>query len=800
LSKKMRTKSWHVLEYPKILAQLAEHTSFSLGHELALRLRPSSREDVVGQRQQETTEARRLLDIKPDLSLGGVTNLRPLLKKARLRAALTPSELSDVRATLVSARSLRRSIAPLDQQFPLLADKAEEIEAYSELPQEIGRAINERAEVVDAASPALARIRRDVKETHEELFDRLERIVSSSAISHFLQEKLITERHGRYVIPLKADFKGRIPGIVHDQSASGATLFVEPLATLELNNRWRQLQLEEEREVERVLKQLTARVAQEEESIARTLRALAALDLAFAKAKYSMSIHGVQPELVPFRARRRKKGEPSDRDFEHPGSTIRLIQARHPLLSPAEVVPIDVQITNDFFIVVITGPNTGGKTVSLKTVGLLALMAQAGLQIPALEGSALSVFRGIHADIGEEQSIEQSLSTFSSHMTRIVDILGRAYWKSLVLLDELGAGTDPVEGSALARAILSHLHQRRITTMVATHYSDLKVYAHATPGVENASAEFDMQTLSPTYKLSIGLPGQSNALAIAARLGLSKKIVGQAARSLTPEDLEVESLLTDIKRARDEAVAANQAAEEARAQAERTKTELEEQLTSIEEDRREILNRARQQARMELSQIRSQLHTISKALRPQVGPQQLVEARARVEEVKETIQPPEPPLKLYPIDRDKLRVGQCVWVDELRQKGEITAFLDADEVEIGVGKFRVRAKVEYLELVEEEPQEQREESFMAVAPRAAPPLSLQLRGVRAEDAIPELIKYLDNAYLAHVSEVRIVHGKGTGTLRRLVREELQKHPLVASHRPGLPEEGGNGVTVAELAE
>ena len=795
----MRTKSWQVLEYPKILAQLAEHTSFSLGHELALRLRPSSRENVVGQRQQETTEARRLLDIKPHLSLGGVTNLRPLLKKARLRAALMPSELSDVRATLVSSRSLRRSIAPLDQQFPLLAAKAEEIEAYSELPQEIGRAINERAEVVDAASPALARIRSEVKETHEELLDRLERIVSSASNSHFLQEKLVTERHGRYVIPLKADFKGRIPGVVHDQSASGATLFIEPLATLELNNRWRQLQLEEEREVERVLKQLTARVAQEEESIARTLRALAALDLAFAKAKYSMSIHGVQPELVPFRDRR-KKGETSDRDFEHPGSTIRLIQARHPLLSPAEVMPIDVQITNDFFIVVITGPNTGGKTVSLKTVGLLALMAQAGLQIPALEGSALSVFRGIHADIGEEQSIEQSLSTFSSHTTRIVDILGRAYWKSLVLLDELGAGTDPVEGSALARAILSHLHQRRITTMVATHYSDLKVYAHATPGVENASVEFDMQTLSPTYKLSIGLPGQSNALAIAARIGLPKKIVGQAARLLTPEDLEVESLLTDIKRARDEAVAANQAAEEARAQAERTKTELEEQLTSIEEDRREILNRARQQARTELSQIRSQLHTISKALRAQARPQQLAEARAKVEEVKETIQPPEPPLKLYPIDRDKLRVGQCVWVDELRQKGEITAFLDADEVEIGVGKFRVRAKVDYLELVDEEPPQRREDTYMALAPRAAPPLSLQLRGMRAEDAIPELIKYLDNASLAHLPEVRIVHGKGTGTLRRLVREELQKHPLVASHRPGLPKEGGNGVTVVELAE
>jgi DNA mismatch repair protein MutS2 len=798
LSRAMNNKSWQVLEYPKILSQLAEHTSFSLGHELALKLRPSSREDVVRRRQQETSEARRLLDIKPTLSLGGVSNLRPLLKKARVRSTLTPSELVDVRTTLLAAGSLRRSIAPLEDSFPLLASRAEEIEAYSDLPKEISAAINDRAEVIDKASPELARIRREVTEAHEELVDRLEKIVSSPANSHFLQERLVTERHGRYVIPLKADFKGKIPGVVHDQSASGATLFVEPLATLDLNNRWRQLQVEEEREVERVLRVLTARVAHEEESIARTLRALAMLDLAFAKANYSLAIRGVEPELSPFRSVDDKAS--SQRGFRHPGSTMRLIQARHPLLPAAEVVPIDVYVNDEVFILVITGPNTGGKTVCLKTVGLLALMAQAGLHVPAADGSALCVFRGVYADIGEEQSIEQSLSTFSSHMTRIVEILSKAFHKSLVLLDELGAGTDPVEGSALARAILSHLHKRRITTLVATHYSDLKVFAHATPGVENASVEFDAKTLAPAYSLSIGLPGQSNALAIASRLGLAKKIISQAARSLSPEDLEVESLLADIKKARDEAASSLRAAEEARSEAERVKAELDEELAGIEGARRETLNRARQQARLELAEVRKELQAISRSLKVQVRPQELSEAKAKVDKVEEAIEPPERPLRRYRVDKAEFRVGQPVWVEDLRQRGQITALLDEEEAEIGVGKYRVKASLDDLELVEDEAETASGETHLVAQPHAPPPMSLHLRGQRAEEALLELDKYLDRAYLARLPEVRIVHGKGTGTLRRLIREELQRHPLVASHRPGLPEEGGNGVTVAEMVE
>jgi DNA mismatch repair protein MutS2 len=420
------------------------------------------------------------------------------------------------------------------------------------------------------------------------------------------------------------------------------------------------------------------------------------------------------------------------------------------------------------------------------------------MYIPAAEGSALSIFSGVYADIGEEQSIEQSLSTFSSHMTRIVGILSHAFRKSLVLLDELGAGTDPVEGSALARAILGHLHRRLITTLVATHYSDLKVYAHSTPGVLNASVEFDAQTLAPTYKLSIGLPGQSNALAIAARLGLAKKIVAQAAQSLAPEDVEVESLLADIKRARDEAAEALQAAEESRAEAQRLKSDLEEKLAAIEEERRETLNRARQQARLELAEVRQELQAISRAIKPQVKRQELPQARARAKELEETILPPEPPLRLHPIDKEKLQVGQSVWVEDLHQRGQITGLLDEEQVEIAVGKFRVQVKLDDLERVEEEAEARPERTYVARLPQTPAPSSLHLRGYRAEEALIELGKYLDQAYLSHLPEVRIVHGKGTGTLRQLVREELHRHPLVASYRPGFPEEGGEGVTVVEL--
>jgi len=783
----MDSKYLQTLELPKILSRLAEHTSFSAGRELALGLRPSTDPAEVRRRQGETSEARRLLALRGDLSLGGAHDVRPLVRNARREAVLLPAELLNIRDTLVRGRTLRRAILRLRDQFPLLANIAARIEECPRLVSEIARCINERAEVVDGASPDLARVRRELRETHRRLLDKLERIISSPSTAPFLQEPLITQREGRYVIPLKADFKGRIPGLVHDVSASGATLFIEPLATVELGNRWRELQVEEEREVRRVLAALSALVAEEGERVERTVEALAELDLAFAKARYAEELKAVEPKLVPWKA-----SPQSASNCRHPGSTIDLRKARHPLLDPATVVPIDVHLSDDYFILVITGPNTGGKTVSLKTVGLLALMAQCGLHIPAAEGSALSVFSGI----GDEQSIEQNLSTFSSHLNNIVDILKRADKRSLVLLDELGAGTDPSEGSALARAILSHLLERRITTFVATHYPELKVFAHATPGVENACVEFDLETLAPTYELSIGLPGRSNALAIASRLGLAPEIVDRARGMIPTQSLEAEDLLVEIKRARQEALEAREAAEAARREAESLERELRQKLAAIEEARREVLRAAREEARRELEEVRKELRKIKARLKAApVSRQWLAQAEERLAELEPP--PVEPPPRLRP--GEPVGVGDAVWVAGLGATGEVIA-LEGDEAEVQVGRFRVRARLDELEKVADE----RRPAPAIQQPRItirhpSPGLELSLRGWRVEEALERLERYLNDAYLAGLPFVRIVHGKGTGALRRAVREHLSGHPLVAEWRPGEEGEGGNGVTVVKLA-
>jgi DNA mismatch repair protein MutS2 len=802
-------KYLQTLEFSKILGRLSQHTAFSAGRDLALALRPSPDLEQAQRHQRETSEARKLLEVKTDLSLGGARDVRLLLKSAALRATLLPTELLDIRTTLISGRTLKRTITRLAAQFHLLAAKASCIEECAHVVAEIGRCINDRGEVVDAASQALARIRSDLKEAHERLLDKLNRIVASPANASFLQEPLVTQRGGRYVIPLKADFKGRIPGVVHDQSASGATLFIEPLATVELNNRWRELQLEEEREVQRILAALSALVAEEGASVERTVQALAELDLAFAKARYANEIQGVEPQLVPFRVVR-AKGQRAASSVQHPGSTIQLQKARHPLLDPATVVPIDVHLDDNYFVLVITGPNTGGKTVSLKTVGLLGLMAQAGLHIPTEQGSALSVFSGIYADIGDEQSIEQNLSTFSSHTTNIINILGKADSHSLVLLDELGAGTDPSEGSALARAILSHLLRQRITTLVATHYPELKVYAHATPGVENASVEFDLETLAPTYELSIGLPGRSNAFAIASLLGLAAGIVEEAKSLVSPKVLETEGLLAEIKQAREDTLAARQAVEEAQGEAQALEEELRARLDRIEEERREILNAAREEARQELAALKGEIRKIrghiapSSPLSPPSSPgevpeQPLAQATERLAELEQSVVPLEPAVRPLPMIGEPLCVGDVVWVGGLQASGEVIE-LDGDEAEVQVGRFRVKARLAELErrAVGGEVPLARERVPTLDVQHPSPGIELNLRGLRVEEAIPRLEKYLNDAYLVGLPSVRVIHGKGTGALRRAAREQLEGHPLVASYRPGDQHEGGDGVTVVEL--
>jgi DNA mismatch repair protein MutS2 len=783
----MNSKYLQILELPKILERLAEHTLFSAGRELALSLQPSPDLGEVSRRQGETSEARALLEDRADLSVGGARDVRPLVDRAEHGAILLPGELLDVRDTLVSGRTLRRAITRLRDQFPLLASAASRIEECPGVVAEIARCINDRAEVVDGASQNLARIRRELKVAHQRLLDKLDRIVASSSNAPFLQEAFVTQRGGRYVIPLKADFKGRIPGIVHDQSASGATVFVEPLSTVGLNNRWRELQLEEEREVQRILAGLSNLVAEEGKFIERTVESLAELDLAFAKAKYAEEIEGVEPELVAFR---------KVASGLHPGSSIQLIKARHPLIDPARVVPIDVHLDDDYFILIITGPNTGGKTVSLKTVGLLSLMNQCGLAIPASQGSSLSIFNDIYADIGDEQSIEQSLSTFSAHITNVIGILNQAGEHSLVLLDDLGAGTDPGEGSAIARALLSHFLRRRITSFISTHYPELKFYAHTTPGVENACVEFDLETLSPTYELSIGLPGRSNAFAIARRLGLSPEIVSEAESLVSPESLETEGLLAEIKQAHQEALASQEAAEAAQDRVRKLERELRQELADIERTRRGILGAAREEAQQQIEEVRAELRRVRAGMGMAAITQEWV-AQAEDKLASLEPRPVEPVVQPRFGPQEELRLGDTVWVAGLQATGEITE-LAGDEAEVQVGSFRIRAEVSDLELRGKAARPEITERVVSVPRVSSPGLELHLRGQTTEQVLPRLDKYLNDAYLAGLPQVRIIHGKGTGALRRVVRDFVASHPLVASHRPGDRYEGGEGATVVEL--
>jgi DNA mismatch repair protein MutS2 len=794
----MDNKHLQTLEFPQILARLAKHTSFSAGKELALALRPSPVFVEVQHRLQETREARYLAESHGGISLGGVHDIRPLAQNAKRGGILQPQDLLDVQNTLNVGRRVRRVLTALQQEVPLLSDVAARIEPCTALAEEIARCISQQGEVVDQASPKLAHLRREMSTVHERLQQKLNRILSNPQNAPYLQEALITQRSGRYVIPIKTDFKGRIPGLVHDTSASGATLFIEPLSAVEMGNQWRELQIDEQKEIDRILAELAALVADRADELAWSVEALAELDLILAKGRYAEALLATEPTPLPF-----KRLD----DSQHPGSVLDLRQIRHPLLDQDTVVPIDVHLSEDFFILVITGPNTGGKTVSLKSVGLMITMAQSGLHLPVAEGSKLPVFDAVFADIGDEQSIEQSLSTFSSHLTNIVRILHEADERSMVLLDELGAGTDPVEGSALARAILSHLLARRITTLVATHYSELKVFAHTTSGVENASVEFDLETLAPTYRMQIGLPGRSNAFAIADRLGLSRTIVDRAQALISAEDLETESMLAEIQQAHQDALAARDESILAKNQAVEQEQRLTTRLATIAAERSAVLGEARAEARRELDEVRNEIELLREELEDRKRQSTLTEewleqARSRLKEQEKAAAPlppaPSPEEVALP---GEIAVGDTVFVVGLGTTGKVVA-LEDDSAEVQVGSFGVRVQRDELERRSHRKEKKSESSVTvpATSPTSTPDVELDLRGQRVEEILPRVDKYLDDAFLAGMPFVRIVHGKGTGALRQAVRDQLRGHALVKSYRPGAQGEGGSGVTVVYLSE
>jgi DNA mismatch repair protein MutS2 len=872
---RMNPRTLRVLEYDKILDRLASHCSFSGGVERVRALLPSDDLHTVREWLAQTDEAYRLLEQKADIHFGGVRDIRPHLERAERGAMLMAGDLLEIKNTLLRARALHTLFARLEDSFPHLAEVAVNIEPCGHVIAEISRCINDRGEVVDGASSELARIRQELRTAQERLLSTLERLVHSSELRPYLQDALVTQRQGRYVIPVRAEYKGSVDGIVHDQSASGATLFIEPLNVVQQNNAVREWELQEEREVRRILTELTELVADEAIYLRRNIQILAELDFIFAKAKYAYTLDAIAPEMVEFqppkpapKPRTRRHQHPprngaetshrqndddeqdeqdrsndvgSDADHNiageanaaqsggntdtgqtdtepeeslHPGSVMDLRRARHPLLEPKSVVPVDVYLDEETYLIVITGPNTGGKTVTLKTVGLLSLMAQSGMMLPVDQGSKLCVFEGIYADIGDEQSIEQNLSTFSSHMTHIIEILEEADPHSLVLLDELGAGTDPDEGSALAMALLENLRDRGITTFSTTHYSDLKLYAHNTPGVRNASVEFDIETLRPTYELSIGLPGRSNALVIARRLGLNPVIVDAAESIVRPDALQADALLDDIKRAKQETIQTSERAKERERQAQLLEADLRYQLAQIEEARRSVIAEIRQTMERELDEARKEVERARRqaSQASQFGAQgahehflaeaqeELTRRRRKLEDVDLNVSAPSTSSEAI---SGPIEVGDRVWVASLQASGEVLALHErGEEADVQIGNFRLKLPIKRLELRQKAVQER---SVVQMESRGSPRvespgMEYDMRGARVEEGLADLERYLDTAYMARLPWVRIIHGKGTGALRDAVRNMLRSHPVVSEFRGGEGGEGGDGVTVAKLID
>ncbi|MBK7917669.1 MAG: Smr/MutS family protein [Chloroflexi bacterium] len=807
----MDTKSLITLEFDKVRRILAGYTSFSGGEELALALEPTTDLLEARQWQTETAEAVRLLDSHSSITIGGARDVRRPVDNAERGFTLPAEELLDIRSTLVAARTLQRNLLKAEETFPRLAEIAELIEECPGLVQAISQTLDERGEVLDSASPKLAKLRQELRVVHGRIQEKLQRILQSSQ-NQYLQDPLVSMRSGRYVVPLRADAKGRIKGIVHDQSGSGATLWIEPLATVELNNEYRGLQIAEHEEVQRILAELSAQVAAQGDSIKRIVARMAELDLIFARARYASIIKGVQPDFIDWRtfaaprppkhANELAKWTPPPPN-PHPGSAIWIKGARHPLLDPAKVVPTDLTLEDDIFIVLITGPNTGGKTVSLKTTGLMVLMAQSGLHLPAVE-ARLTIFDNVFADIGDEQSIEQSLSTFSAHITNITRVLAQVDERSLVVFDELGSGTDPAEGAALAQSIVNFLRDKGATTFIATHYPELKLYAGQTPGATNASLLFDLDTLSPTYEMTIGLPGRSNAIAIARRLGLDETILADAMRLLGAGSHKAESLLDTIYDLREKIESEQAGTRLALREAENRRGELADRLAEIEEERRQILLEARAQAKAEIESVQAELSRARRQIRDAVSLNQLKTVSKEVAAVEETelkpitavTAPPKPSTKQI---RRKLQVGDTVLVKSLDRKGEVVS-LSNNEALVAMGRLQMRARFEDLEFKGRPVEEELEIAGYSTAVSAASSFELDLRGKRVEEGLAELERFLDTAFLSRMPWVRIIHGKGTGRMRDGVRVALKSNSHVASWEEGKDGEGGAGVTVAKLID
>ena len=786
----MQSRIFHVLEFNKVKEQLQKKVASSLGREKVANLIPSTQYEEVVKWQEATDEATTVLRLRGNVPLGGIFDVRSSVKRAEIGGTLSSNELLDVASTIYAARQVKQFIEQVvedeDLQLPIITEHIEKLMPLPEVEQTIKMSIDENGTVLDGASDQLRGIRQKLRSTESRIREKLESLIRSSSAQKMLSDAIVTIRNERFVIPVKQEYRSAYGGIVHDQSSSGATLFIEPQAIVTLNNELQEAKVKEKQEIERILIALTVQVAEVANELRQNVYLLGELDFMFAKGRYSHELKASKPKM-------------NDRGY------IKLVKAKHPLIAQEDVVANDIELGDQYTSIVITGPNTGGKTVTLKTLGLFTLMAQAGLQIPALDGSEMAVFKHVFADIGDEQSIEQSLSTFSSHMVNIVDILQKVDHESLVLFDELGAGTDPQEGAALAISILDQVYEKGARVVATTHYPELKAYGYNREGVVNASVEFDIETLSPTYKLLIGVPGRSNAFEISKRLGLSAEVIERAKGYIGSETNKVENMIASLEDSRRQSEHELEEAEELRKEAQKLHKELQSQIIDFNEKRDKLYEKAEEKAQAtvkaaseEAEKIISDLRKMSQKNHALVKEHELIEARKRLEDAVPTLEKSKKKPAAPKKQERTLQAGDEVKVLSWGQKGTLVERVSNNEWQVQMGIMKMKVKEKDLEYISSPKPVETKPLAMVKGKDYHVNLELDLRGERYENALIRVEKYIDDALLANYPRVSIIHGKGTGALRKGVQEYLKNHRSVKNIRFGEASEGGSGVTVVEF--
>ncbi|MBR1420756.1 MAG: endonuclease MutS2 [Selenomonadaceae bacterium] len=786
----MNRESYRILEFDSIRLKLKSLANSDWAREIASQIQPSDDLDEVQSRLDETAEAVRI-NSAGTIPLNGIYDLRPMLKKLQLGSNLDVEDLMEVLSTMLAMKSVKRFFKSLEMDLPILKNLSSGIEILGNLERDLDNTIDEHGAIRDSASPELNRIRRELRNSQSKIKDRISDILHDSNLQKFFQDSIVTVRDDRYVIPIKQEYRNQFPGIVHDQSSTGATVFIEPMRVVELNNEIKNLSIEELREIDRILRKLSNEIRKNSETLLENCERLAQIDFANSKAKLARDLRANQPLL-------------------NDSGKTNLIQARHPLIPDSSVVPIDLELGNRFRTLLITGPNTGGKTVSMKTLGILALMNQSGLFIPAAIGSEISIYREIFADIGDEQSIEQSLSTFSSHMTSIVKILDQAEDRDLILLDEIGAGTDPEEGSSLAMAILEKFLQIGSSVLASTHYSELKTFAYSREGIENACVEFDEKTLKPTYRILIGIPGASNAFAISKRLGLSESIILRAKQFITEDHAQFENIVSALERERMEFEKRNADIAERQKRITESEKKISELRDEISKSKTESIRKAREKSQSMIRQAKREAEEIIASLREQFDDQGTKKRSQAIQNARDRLRHAEEENSIgimsdgnyrRRINIKKLSIGDTVYIPRLDQKGTVLEIHGKDlTLQIGILRMELDSSqcrfVGDSEKIQEDRVEKSRTSFVSKVQNIS--REIDVRGMLVNEAESVVGKFLDDAQLAGLKEILIIHGKGTGALRTGLHDFLKNNGSVAKFSVASLDEGGAGATIVTL--